>query len=105
MLALDEATANVDRGTDALIQDALREFAHGSGDDQGDGRVLLVIAHRIDTIMDTDSLLVLQAGRLVEQGPPKELAAQPGGLFAGMVAASKGAHHHHPAPVGVGSPA
>ncbi len=87
VLALDEATANVDRATDALIQDALRRFAH---DDEGGGRVLLVIAHRIDTVMDCDQLLVLAGGRLQEAGPPAELASRPGGTFGRMAAA---AHH------------
>ncbi len=86
MLALDEATANVDRATDALIQQALREVVSGTA---GSGHVLMVIAHRIDTIMDCDSLLVLSGGELVEEGPPAELAARPDGTFSRMVAAAK----------------
>ncbi|GIM00727.1 hypothetical protein Vretimale_5639, partial [Volvox reticuliferus] len=87
VLALDEATANVDRATDQLIQSAVRDFAHR--DREIHGRVLLVIAHRIDTILDTDHLLVLAAGQLVESGRPEELIAQRGGVFAGMAAAAK----------------
>ncbi len=64
MLVLDEATANVDRDTDALILTALDEHVHppaqaaAAASAVGQGRVLLVIAHRIDTIMDADHLLV-----------------------------------------------
>jgi ABC-type multidrug transport system fused ATPase/permease subunit len=54
-------------------------------------RTLLVIAHRVDTIMDCDSLLVLDRGRLVESGGPGELSRRPGGTFARLVAAAEAA--------------
>lgn len=82
VMALDEATANIDRATDQLIQAALRRVAG-----EGRGRTLLVIAHRINTIQDCDTVLVLSQGRLLEQGPPRELV-EGGGHFAGMVAAA-----------------
>lgn len=89
ILALDEATANVDRGTDAVIQAAVKKACSGGG---GRKRTLLVIAHRIDTIMDCDQLLVLANGKLIEQGPPQELAsASTDGTFSKMVAAARAA--------------
>lgn len=88
ILALDEATANVDRGTDSVIQASLRSFIEESE------KTLLIIAHRIDTVMDCDLLLVLDNGRLLETGSPEELMKKRHGVFAGMVHAAKAASRH-----------
>lgn len=53
-----------------------------------------VIAHRIDTIMDCEQLLVLSRGGLVEQGPPALLAEKPGGTFARLAQAAAAASKH-----------
>ena len=81
VLVLDEATANVDPHTDALIQDALRGplFA---------GITVLAIAHRLNTLMDYDLILVLDQGQIKEQGNPKELAQKQDGIFANMLKSS-----------------
>ena len=52
-------------------------------------RTLLVIAHRINTILDSDMLLVLSDGKLVEQGSPNELSCREGGTFARLVQAAQ----------------
>ncbi len=155
MLALDEATANVDQATDALIQQALRNAVKSSSSTsprrtllvgtaivcvhmhhelaclnnsshlviaqkhtvwnyntsvywrlrnaysahpitpapafghRQNRQLLQVIAHRIDTIMDCDQLLVLSSGRLVEQGAPIELSQRPSGAFARLTQAAQ----------------
>ena len=69
IIVLDEATANLDGHTDALIQRTLaRECA---------GCTKLIVAHRLNTIIDSDHVLVLDDGRLVEQGKPWELLRGP----------------------------
>lgn len=70
ILVLDEATANVDSETEALIQDALHRVMAG--------RTGIVIAHRLSTIRHADRILVLQQGRLVAQGRHEELLRQDG---------------------------
>ena len=56
-------------------------------------RTLLVIAHRIETITDSDKLLVMNEGRVVEQGSPAELRNRTGGTFARLVRGAEAAMH------------
>ena len=75
ILLLDEATSALDSHTEKEIQDALDRIART--------RTTVVIAHRLSTIVGADNILVLDAGRLVEQGTHKELLAR-GGLYASL---------------------
>jgi ABC-type multidrug transport system fused ATPase/permease subunit len=77
LLLLDEATSAVDKKTDTLIQRSIREeFANTT---------LLVIAHRLSTVMDFDRILVMKDGVAAEFGEPRELLGIEGGVFRGMV--------------------
>jgi ATP-binding cassette subfamily B protein len=75
ILVLDEATSSLDSQSEALIQQALERIMQG--------RTSLVIAHRLSTILAADVILVLDQGRLVEQGTHGELLAR-GGLYANL---------------------
>lgn len=119
LLIADEATANVDAESDAAIQAALRHggggFGGGGGGGGGgsrkesggvtvggggsrsgggcfgEGTTVLTIAHRLDTVMGCDAVLVFGSGKLLENGNPAELArkSDPPGPFARLVAAAE----------------
>ncbi|KAJ7552377.1 hypothetical protein O6H91_06G052800 [Diphasiastrum complanatum] len=77
ILVLDEATSAVDVGTDILIQKTIREEFKSC--------TMLVIAHRLNTIIDCDRILVLDAGKVAEFDTPKDLLNQVDSVFFGMV--------------------
>jgi ATP-binding cassette subfamily B protein len=73
ILILDEATSSVDTRTEVLIQRAMTRLMRG--------RTTFVIAHRLSTIRDADTILVMNRGRIVEQGDHEELLARRGFYF------------------------
>lgn len=75
VLIMDEATASIDYTTDGKIQDTLREVK---------GSTIVTIAHRLQTIIDYDKVLVLDKGRLAEFDSPWELISNEGGIFRNM---------------------
>uniref|UniRef100_A0A8C8ZXC6 ATP-binding cassette sub-family C member 10 n=1 Tax=Prolemur simus TaxID=1328070 RepID=A0A8C8ZXC6_PROSS len=81
ILCIDEATASVDQKTDQLLQQTIcKRFAN---------KTVLTIAHRLNTILNSDRVLVLQMGRVVELGSPAALRNQPHSLFQQLLQSSQ----------------
>lgn len=73
---MDEATASVDPETDAKIQMTVRsEFSHGT---------IITVAHRLKTVIDYDRILVLDNGKIAQNGSPYELIQENNGIFHQM---------------------
>lgn len=85
ILVLDEATSSVDSRTEAQIRHAMRRLRQG--------RTSFVIAHRLSTVRDADLILVMDHGRIVEQGTHQQLMGQ-GGLYLKMYEAQFARREH-----------
>ena len=81
IVALDEVTSRVDKGTDEKVQSALKRLPEGT--------TLLVVSHRLATLQDYDTVVVLGDGHVVEIGNPKDLESNPESQFASMLAAEQ----------------
>ncbi|KAF8528008.1 P-loop containing nucleoside triphosphate hydrolase protein [Hysterangium stoloniferum] len=77
LVILDEATSAIDYATDAIIQNTLREVLKDA--------TLITVAHRLQTIMDADKIIVLDAGNMVEFDTPSNLLKKDGGYLKSLV--------------------
>ena len=90
ILILDEATSSVDHETDRLIQATIRnEF--------GQGRcTVLTIAHRLESILDSDRILVMSNGRVGEIDTPRALLSNRSSLLSALIESDRRASHQEP---------
>jgi ATP-binding cassette subfamily B protein len=75
ILVMDEATSSIDTATERLVQAGIDEILRGDG---AGGRIAFVVAHRLSTIRRADLILVIEGGRIAEQGTHRELLARRG---------------------------
>ena len=77
---MDEATASIDHATDAKVQAVIKELSC----------TVITIAHRLQTTLDYDRVVVLEKGEIVEMGAVSELKDREGGLFRGLLEGKDG---------------
>lgn len=84
IVVLDEASSRLDPATERLLERALDRLLRG--------RTAIIIAHRLETVMRADEIMILDQGKVAEYGPREELQARPGSLFASLLRVGLGEH-------------
>ena len=77
VLLLDEATSALDAESEQVVQEALERVMRG--------RTTIIVAHRLSTIRNADSIAVVQQGQVVEQGSHDQLMRNPAGAYASLI--------------------
>ena len=72
-MILDEATSSIDTRTEALVQSGMDKLMHG--------RTVFVIAHRLSTVRNSDAIMVLDKGKIIERGTHEQLIEQKGTYY------------------------
>ena len=83
ILILDEATSALDYESEAILQRNMSAICQG--------RTVIIIAHRLSSVRQSPRIIVMDKGRIVEEGPHAELLQRPGGLYAHLWAMQGGA--------------
>jgi ABC-type multidrug transport system fused ATPase/permease subunit len=83
LVLLDEPSSRLDPVTEALIEAAAERLF--------EGRTVMIVAHRLETVQRADRIMVVEGGRIAEYGPRRELAANPASRYARLLAAGQGA--------------
>jgi ATP-binding cassette subfamily B protein len=86
VVLLDEASSRLDPATERLINHAMARLL-GRGGGGARPRTTIIVAHRLSTVRRVDRIMILEAGRIVEEGARPALAADPGSRFASLLRA------------------